>query len=88
VRDLAAEIQHRLAVLAPESLQLDDDSADHAGHVGAAGGGGHFTLTLVSAAFVGLSPVARHRKVYALLADLIPHRIHALSIRAYSPDAF
>lgn len=88
MRDLAAEIQHRLAVLAPESLQLDDDSADQGqGEVSSATGRTHMA-SVVSTAFVGLSPVARHRKVYALLADLIPHRIHALSIRAYSPDAF
>lgn len=78
-------IAERLASLEPESLMLDDESSQHTGHAGNSGGG-HYHLTLVSAAFTGLNAVARHRLVYGRLSDLIPHRIHALSIKAYAPD--
>ncbi|GHD63525.1 BolA family protein [Jeongeupia chitinilytica] len=83
---LADEIRSRLVVLAPEALDVHDDSAAHAGHAGAAAGGGHFDVLIVSDAFAGLNALARHRKVYALLADLMPHRIHALSLKALTPD--
>ena len=66
-------------------LDIDDDSAEHAGHAGAAGGGGHFSLIIVSKAFSGLSRLARHRAVLDRVADLIPHPVHALAIRAYTP---
>lgn len=82
---LIDEIRSRLQALQPLGLELRDDSAKHAGHAGAAGGGGHFKLRITSAAFEGQSRIARHRKVYALLGDLIPHRIHALAIDAQTP---
>jgi BolA protein len=85
---IADEIRSRLAALAPESITLFDDSAAHQGHAGAASGGGHFELTVVSSAFTGKKSLERHRMVYQPLADLIPHRIHALSIRALTPDEF
>ena len=62
-----------------------DESAAHAGHAGAASGGGHYQLTIVSARFAGMSRVARHRLVYETLAPLMQHRIHALAVRAYAP---
>lgn len=84
---LADEIRARLASLEPESLEVFDDSADHAGHAGAMeSGGGHFHVVIVSAAFRGLGRLARHRLVYAPLADLMPGRIHALAIDAQAPD--
>ncbi|MBM3114669.1 BolA family protein [Jeongeupia naejangsanensis] len=83
---LVDEIRSRLTVLAPEALDVHDDSAAHAGHAGAAAGGGHFDVLIVSDAFAGLNSLARHRKVYALLGDLMPHRIHALSLKALTPD--
>ena len=83
---LEAEIRERLASLAPTQLTLLDDSAKHVGHPGAAGGGGHYTLQIVAPAFSGMSRIARHRAVYDKLADLIPHRIHALAIEARSAD--
>ncbi|WP_255989802.1 BolA family protein [Chitinolyticbacter albus] len=86
--DLIAQIQARLAVLEPESIDVQDDSAAHAGHAGAASGGGHYELTVVAAVFAGQTALARHRRIYNLLADLIPSRIHALQIRALSPDEF
>lgn len=83
--NLAALITARLSPLNPLNLELFDESGNHIGHAGNTGGG-HFALTLVSAQFVGLSRIARHRLVYAPLADLIPTQIHALSIAAYAPD--
>jgi BolA protein len=81
-------LRARLAALAPLTLDVADDSAAHAGHAGARGGGGHFSLTIVSEAFEGLAPLARHRRVYALVGDLIPSSIHALNIRALTPREF
>jgi BolA protein len=83
---LVEEIRARLAVLEPDTVELDDDSALHAGHPGAAGGGGHFRVRIVSAVFAGENRLSRHRLVYDKLADLIPHRIHALSIDARTPE--
>lgn len=73
--------------LAPVRLDLVDQSHRHAGHAGAAPGGEtHFDLVVVSAAFAGLSRVARQRRVYELLADELGERVHALSIRAVTPE--
>jgi BolA protein len=83
-----ALIEARLAAaLAPVSLAVRDDSAQHAGHAGAAAGG-HYTVTIVSAAFAGISRVARHRLVYDALADAMQRGIHALAIVAYTPEEF
>lgn len=71
--------------LAPQSLDVVDDSHKHAGHAGARGGQGHFSVDIVSAAFVGKLPLARHRMVYAALGDMMQADIHALSIRARTP---
>ncbi|WP_028455592.1 BolA family protein [Chitinilyticum litopenaei] len=84
---LEDEIRTRLAPLAAQELLIEDDSAAHAGHAGN-GGGGHFNLLLVSSAFAGQRLLDRHRMVKDLLKDLMPHRIHALSIRALTPDEF
>ncbi|HUS24494.1 MAG TPA: BolA family protein [Candidatus Binatia bacterium] len=74
------------AALQPVALTLEDESAQHAGHPGAAGGRGHFRVHLVASAFEGLAPLARHRKVYAALGTLMETDIHALSITAVTPD--
>lgn len=79
-------IRTRLAALEPEHIELEDDSASHAGHVGAQSGGGHYNLTIVSSRFTGLNRVARHRLVYVTLGDLMSTRIHALAIQALCPD--
>ncbi|KAF0100689.1 MAG: hypothetical protein FD187_1608 [bacterium] len=76
----------RLAALQPEHLEIIDESALHAGHAGARGGGGHYQLTLVSPAFTGLNALARHRLVYQTLGDLMQGPIHALSITALAPS--
>lgn len=82
---LTEEIRIKLQALKPINLEIQDDSALHAGHKGN-GGGGHFTLTIKSSTFNGLSLVARHRHIYQLLAEYIPSKIHALSIHAIASD--
>jgi BolA protein len=85
--DIEDLIRARLAALAPSALDITDDSAHHAGHAEAlAAGGGHFSITVVSDTFTGQTPIRRHQAVYALLADLIPNRIHALQLRTLTPD--
>lgn len=80
-------IENRLRErLATESLEVTDDCAQHAGHPGARGGGGHYTVTVVSARFRGLSLLQRHRLVYEALGDLMHKEIHALSVRALTPE--
>jgi BolA protein len=80
-------IRERLVPLAPSSLAIDDDSHLHAGHEEALRhGGGHFSVTVVSESFKGQSRIRRHQAVYALLADLIPGRIHALQLVTLAPD--
>jgi BolA family transcriptional regulator, general stress-responsive regulator len=76
-----------VAALAPVKIEIRDDSAQHAGHAGAAAGG-HYTLTIVSSAFEGRTRVARHRLVYDALSDAMQRGIHALSINAYTPAEF
>lgn len=77
-------IKSRLAVLDPEYIEIQDDSALHAGHAGARSGGGHFRLSIVAAVFESKSTVARHRMIYDALGDLMKTEIHALAIRAHS----
>lgn len=74
------------AALQPSALDIEDESHLHAGHAGAATGRGHFRLHIVSAAFAGLPPVQRHRRVYEALGGLMQTDIHALSITAKTPD--
>jgi BolA protein len=79
---VAGTLEERLAPLAPIVFELADDSAEHVGHAGAAAGGGHFSLLIVSEQFSGLTRLARHRAVLDRVGDLIPHPVHALSIKA------
>lgn len=67
-------------------LNIEDESHLHAGHAGAASGGGHFKLTIVAPEFEGMSKVARHRAVYAALNGHFPDAIHALTILAFTPS--
>lgn len=71
--------------LAPQRLEIKDDSARHAGHAGAAAGGGHFEIVVVSAAFEGKPLLERHRMVNDALREMIGREIHALGIRTLSP---
>lgn len=84
---IEAEIRKRLEKLSPTSLNLEDESAQHAGHVGASSGG-HYRLTIVSSRFEGLNAVARHRLIYETLGELMQKGIHALAINAYTPEEF
>ena len=82
-------IRERLAPLNPSTLDLHDESGQHAGHAGARpSGGSHWQLTIVSEAFRGKSPVARHRMVYEALGDLMKTDVHALRIEAFAPEQF
>ena len=83
----AEEIETRLrAALAPQRLEVLDDSHLHAGHAGAREGR-HFTVRITSPRFAGLSRVARHRLVYDSLGPLAAQGVHALAIVAEAPDA-
>jgi len=72
--------------LSAESVEIEDQSHLHAGHAGAAGGGGHYEVTIVASCFKGLNPLARHRLVYEAVGELMKKEIHALSIQAYSAE--
>ncbi len=71
--------------LAPDHLEVIDDSHRHAGHAGAADGRGHFTVLVVSPRFEGLSTLRRHRLVYDAVGDMMVTDVHALSIQALAP---
>ena len=86
--DVPTTLRARLADLEPVAFDLHDDSAAHVGHAGAASGGGHFSLLIVSQAFSGLPRLKRHQTVMARVADLLPFPIHALSIRALAPEEY
>lgn len=75
--------------LAPESLDVTDESSRHAGHSGARPGGEtHFRLNIVSAHFVGKRKVERHRMVYDLLAPEIEAGLHAIAMTTLTPEEF
>ena len=74
------------AAFDPVSLELIDDSSKHAGHTGNKDGGGHYQVVIVSALFSGKSPIQRHRMVYDAMGDIMKNEIHALSIKAFTPE--
>jgi BolA protein len=76
------------ASLSPESLEIIDRSHEHAGHEGAKAGGGHFDVVIVAKAFTDMNTVQRHRAIYNALGEAMKADIHALSIRAYTPEEF
>jgi BolA protein len=80
------KMEERLQALAPENIEILDESGKHAGHAGAKGGGGHYELLIVSPRFAGCSTLVRHRLVYKALGDLMQKDIHALAIRALAPN--
>ena len=89
---IATIIREKLtAGLAPDRLEIEDDSGRHAGHHheggvdGRAGGESHFNVTVVSAAFAGQGRVQRQRAVNDLLREELAGPVHALSIRALTP---
>jgi BolA protein len=85
---VAAEIEKRLrAALAPERLEVINDSARHRGHAGDDGSGeSHFTVEVVAERFAGMSRLERQRAVNAALGNLLEGRVHALSIKATAPS--
>jgi len=83
---LRARTRERLAALEPESIEIRDDSHKHIGHEGAKGGGGHFSLVIVSRRFAGVAAQKRHRMVYDALGPLMQRDIHALAIQARAPE--
>jgi len=85
--DTTERLNKALSTLSPDYLSIQDDSALHAGHAGN-NGGSHYTVIIVSALFNGLSPIKRHRLVHETVNDLMRKEIHALSIKAKTPEEF
>ena len=75
-----------MAALDAEHVQVEDDSALHASHPGAQGGGGHYRVLVVSSHFEGLSRVAAQRLVYQALGELMTTDIHALEMHTFTPE--
>ncbi len=74
------------SAFSPSRLEIEDDSARHAGHAGAhPGGESHFNVLIESIAFAGASKVARQRMVYRALAEELAGPLHALSVKALAP---
>ncbi len=67
-------------------VAVEDESWKHAGHAGAKMGGGHFAVDVVSPKFEGLNALDRRRLVFQILQDEMQGAIHALTVRAYSPN--
>jgi len=81
----AERIRSLLAsALKPTRIEVRDDSHLHIGHANE--GRGHFSVLVVSDAFAGMNAVQRHRHVYSILGEMMPSEIHALSIKALTPD--
>jgi BolA protein len=78
-------MREKLAALEPLRLDIADDSAKHAGHAGAKEGG-HYRLTIVSPRFSGCGTMQRHRLIYEALGPMMRGEIHALSIKALTPE--
>lgn len=80
------QMRTMLATFQPTQIEIIDDSHKHAGHEGARSGGGHYTLHIVSSQFAGKPTLARHRMIYSALGEMMKHDIHALNIKAYTPQ--
>ena len=74
------------AALDASDVRVEDESAHHVGHAGAAAGGGHYRVTVVSPRFEGKTQVQRHRLVYAALGDAMGSTIHALALTTLTPS--
>ncbi len=86
--NVAARLRAKLeSAFAPVALDVEDESARHAGHAGARPGGEtHFRVRIVSSAFAGVTRVERQRKVYQALADEITGGVHALAVTTLTPE--
>lgn len=81
------ELRSRITgALGADVVEVADDSAKHRGHAGARGGAGHYAVVVVSSRFAGMSRVDRHRAVYDAVGDMIPGEVHALQVRAFTPE--
>ena len=85
---VAARISRKLqAELAPESLEVRDESAKHAGHMGARPEGEtHFEVRMTASAFEGVSRLERQRRINAILAEELAGPVHALSLKLLAPS--
>jgi len=87
VSDRVARIRASLEqALAPQALEIEDESHRHAGHAGARDGRGHYRVRIVAAAFAGMPLLKRHQRVYAALGNLMQTDIHALALDTRAPD--
>lgn len=77
VQRIEARLRERLEA---SDVQVVDESHKHVGHAGAAGGAGHFRVTVVSPRFAGLSLVQAQRLVYEAVGEMMDDEIHALAI--------
>ncbi len=85
--DRRSHIESKLReALDAEHVDVVDESHLHAGHAGAASGGGHFRATIVSAAFEGEGRLARQRRVFDVLSEEMKREIHALSMKTLTPE--
>jgi len=84
MKPTAEELKLRFQSVFGSEVTVTDDSHLHVGHAGA-GGGGHYTVDIISAKFLGLRTLQRHRLVYDVVSEMMPHEIHALSINAKVP---
>jgi len=86
--NMTARLRAKLeSALSPIALDIEDESARHAGHAGAREGGEtHFKIRIVTRSFAGLSRVERQRKVYAAVAEELAERVHALSLVTLTPE--
>jgi len=86
VERIAKIRQHLEESFSPLALEIIDESHLHKGHVGARDGGGHFVVHIVSEAFANKNPVQRHHMIYSSLNPMMKTEIHALSIKATTPE--
>jgi BolA family transcriptional regulator, general stress-responsive regulator len=81
------ELRARISTaLGADIVEVQDDSAQHRGHAGASGGAGHYTVVVVAGRFAGMGRLDRHRAVYAAVGGMIPREVHALVVRAFTPE--
>ena len=81
------ELRSRItSALGAAVVEVQDDSAKHRGHAGARGGAGHYTVVVVAERFAAMGRVDRHRAVYDAVGDMIPTQVHALAVRAFTPE--
>lgn len=86
--NIEAAIEKKLReALNPVHFEVKNDSAKHAGHAGDDGSGQtHYRVTIVSSTFDGKSRVERHRMIHDLLEEEFATGLHALVLKALSPE--